>query len=424
MAGNNTTTRQKLAALQNSTLRGAVLVGIGLAIGQVMAYLLSLVAARSLGPDGYGIFGSLMALLMVGTVLALGIQAAGAKRVVLGSARERRTVGSGIIRWSLWAALAIAIATIAISPAVSWLLHLNGPLLVVLVALNLAPLTMWGSLLGVAQGREAHARLAAMYAITGIGRAIGGIIVVIATQSVTLTLVGMAIGTWTSVGLCWMLSSPLIRWPAEKLLNFRVEVVHATHALFALFVLTNLDVLLARHFLPAEQAGLYAAGAVVTKVAFWLPQFVATIAYPRMADHRRSATLSKGALAVVIIGVLSVAVVAAIPNTVVSFIGGSAYAALASEVWIFAAIGASFALAQFLLYSQIAASKRAAIAVLWIAAATLALLVVIFHSSVLQIALIVLGVALSLSLVGVVELFFERSREGRVAKNASRATTP
>ena len=139
----------------------------------------------------------------------------------------------------------------------------------------------------------------------------------------------------------------------------------------------------------------------------------------QLTDHRRAATLTKGALAVVLIGIASVAFVALFPGFVVTFIGGAAYEDLVSEIWIFAAIGATFALAQFLLYSQIAASKRAAIVVLWIATAALVVLVIAFHASVLQIALIVLSVALSLSLVGVVELFFEKSREGRVAKHAS-----
>ncbi|NQU37355.1 MAG: hypothetical protein HQ526_07130 [Actinobacteria bacterium] len=419
MAFNNTTPRARLASMQDGALRGAILVGVGLAVGQVMAYLLSLVAARSLGPDGYGVFGSMLALLMVGGVLALGIQAAGAKRVVLAKPHGRSSAGSGIVRWSLSAALGIAIATAVVSPAVTWLLHLDGPWLVILVALNLAPFTVGGSLLGVAQGREAYARLAAIYAVIGIGRAIGGIVIVVVTQSLIWTLVGMAIGTWVAVAACWLLAKPLVNWPGEKLANFRLEVFHATHALLALFVLTNLDVLLARHFLTAEEAGLYAVGAVVTKIAFWLPQFVATIAFPRLTDHRRAATLTKGALAVVLIGTASVAFVALFPSFVVAFIGGSAYEELVSEIWIFAAIGASFALAQFLLYSQIAASKRGAIVVLWIAAALLIGLVIAFHASVLQIALIVLGVALTLSLVGLVELFFERSKEGRVAQYAN-----
>lgn len=413
MAISNSNPSATRAAMQSPAVRGAVLVAIGLGIGQVLAYLLSLAAARSLGPDNYGIFGSMLALLMVGSVLALGIQAAGARRIVLAGDSERPSAGLGVIRSAAWASLGVAIATIVISPFITWLLHLDGPLAVILVALNLAPVTWSGSLLGVTQGRERNARLAAVYAVVGVGRALGGIIVVIATKSIVATLLAMAVGTFLAVAVSWFLTSPLVGHPASKLSNFRIDVVHATHALFALFVLTNLDVLLARHFLPAAQAGMYAAGAVVTKVAFWLPQFVATVAYPRLADHRRAQTLGKAAAAVAGIGILSVAFVALVPGLVVALIGGSAYDELTSEIWIFAAIGSVYALAQFLLYSQIAASKRAAIAVLWVATGALVALVWMFHASVLQIAVVVLSVASMLALIGVVELLVERSREAK-----------
>ncbi len=409
------------AAISSPAVRGAAMVAAGLGVAQVLAYLLSLASARMLGPDNYGIFGSMLALLMVGSVLALGIQAAGAKRIVLTPVDARATAGRGVVHTAIWAGIGVAVGTAVISPLVVSLLHLDGPLVVLLVALNLAPITWSGGILGVAQGRESNARLAAIYAIMGTGRAVTGIVAVIVTKSIVMTLLAMAVGTCVAFVISWFLTAKLVDKPAAKLTHFRIDIVHATHALFALFVLTNLDVLLARHYLPASQAGMYAAGAVVTKVAFWLPQFVAMVAYPRLADHRRAATLSKGAGAVATIGLLAVGVVALVPGLVVAFIGGAAYDELTSEVWIFAAIGAAFALAQFLLYSQIAASKRAAIAVLWLAAAALVIFVSMFHASVLQIAVVVLLVASTLALVGIAELFVERAKESKEAKEPERA---
>lgn len=413
MSTSNTTASPTRAAMKSSAVRGAAMVAIGLAVGQVFAYLLTLAAARTLGPQDYGIFGSMLAIMLVGSVLALGIQAAGAKRIVLSADGSRAAAALGVMHSAILAGIAVAAATAVVSPLISWLLHLDGPLVVLLVALNLAPFTWVGGILGVAQGRERNARLAATYAIFGIGRALGGIVAVVLTESIALTLAAMALGTLLAFLASWLLTRPLVTRPAEHLANFRVDVLHATHALFALFVLTNLDVLLARHFLSATQAGMYAVGAVVTKIAFWLPQFVAMVAYPRLADHRRANTLTKGAAAVVGIGVLAVGFVALFPSFVVTFIGGAAYDELVSEVWIFAAIGSMFGLAQFLLYSQIAASKRAAIAVLWVAVAALVVLVAFFHDSVLQIATVVLLIASALAVIGVAELLVERRRESR-----------
>lgn len=421
MSLSNTKSRVN-ATLSNATVRGAVYVAIGLSVGQVMSYLLSLASARMLGPANYSVFGSMLALMMMGSVLALGVQAAGAKYIVRANRDQRGSIGMSVVRWAALAALAIGIATLVVTPALVWLLHLGGPMLLILVALNLAPITFWGGQLGIAQGHEANARLALIYAIGGFGRTIGGIVLVITTKDVSWTMAGMAAGMFISLAVSWLFIRVLVSGSALRLPGFVGEIGHATHALFALFVLTNIDVLLARHFLPAASAGLYAAGAVVTKVAFWLPQFVATVAYPRMADHRRAQTMGRAALAVIGIGALTTIGVALFPQLVVFFIGGSAYEELVSEVWIFAAIGAAYALAQFLLYGQIAASKRAAIAVLWIAVLVLVGCVWLFHASVLQIAIIVLVVALCLALIGGIELLVELRREARSEQSVDHST--
>ncbi|HEV2894596.1 MAG TPA: hypothetical protein VG411_12640, partial [Actinomycetota bacterium] len=68
------------------------------------------------------------------------------------------------------------------------------------------------------------------------------------------------------------------------------EVGTATTGLLGLFLLANVDVLLARHYLDRAAAGRYALGAVVAKIAFWAPQFVVTVIFPRLvgaADPRR-----------------------------------------------------------------------------------------------------------------------------------------
>ena len=422
------TTSDTGAAVRTKTtkrgaLHGAVLVAGGLAVAQVFSYLLSLISAKVLGPDGYGVMGAMLNLILVGNVLALGIQAAGARRIVLMDATNRPRVGAGVLRAALVAGILVFVVTALLSPIFTSLLHLSSFMLILLVAANLYPATVYGGLLGVSQGREAHARFAIVCALTGSGRAVGGIAGVLAGKSVTMALTGMLAGSIAGVLIAWLLTKPLVAKPPMRLENFRSDVLHATHALFALFVLTNMDVLLARHFLTPTQAGMYAAGSIVAKVTFWLPQVVAMVAYPRLADHRRSSTLGLAALAVIAIGLVATGMIALLKNVVVQFVGGSAYAGLASEVWVFAAAGSAFGLAQFLLYSQIAASKRAAIVVLWLAVASLVVVVWRFHSSVLQIASCVLCVALAVSLVGMIELLIERQREPERAERKQKAPT-
>ena len=93
------------------------------------------------------------------------------------------------------------------------------------------------------------------------------------------------------------------------------EMAAATSGILGVFVLANVDVLLARHHLGAAASGLYAAGAVVAKIAYWAPQFVVLIVFPRMVTSRdRGRLLARSAACVAAFGALLVVAAAAAPH--------------------------------------------------------------------------------------------------------------
>jgi O-antigen/teichoic acid export membrane protein len=348
-----------------------VLVAAALGIAQVAAYAVSVVAARALGPDGFGILAALLGILLIGSVLAMGIQAVAARRLVHVDVGARDGAARSMLRDGLIGGVAVALATLAISPLLMWLLRLDGWGSLLLAAATFIPITWAGAQYGVAQGRESYRRLAAVYALVGLGRGIGGVIGAVATQSVLGTMAGLALGTALGAVAGRLVVAPLAAAPRERLDGFFGESAHATHALLALFVLTNVDVLLARALLDSEQAGIYGVGAVIAKVAFWLPQFVGVVAFPRFADDRRGRATVVSLAAVALIGLLVVIATAAVPGLVVSFVGGAAYSSLVPVAWLFAAIGATFALAQALLLTRLAIDDRRAVMAVWGAAVIL-----------------------------------------------------
>lgn len=410
---------------ERSSRRGSlashtVLVAGALAIAQVAAYAVSVVAARALGPDGFGILAALLGILLIGSVLAMGIQAVAARRLVHVDARERDGAARSMLRDGLIGGGAVALATLAISPLLIWLLRLDGWGALVLAAAAFVPITWAGAQYGVAQGRESYRRLAAVYALVGLGRGIGGVAGALATGTVLGTMAGLALGTALGAIAGRITVAPLARGSRERLDGFFSESAHATHALLALFVLTNVDVLLARALLSAEDAGVYGVGAVIAKVAFWLPQFVGVVAFPRFADARRGKATVVSLLAVGTIGLLVVVATALLPGVVVAFVGGAAYVALVPLAWLFAAIGASFALAQALLLTRLAIDDRRAVIAVWSAAALLvALATLVMPRSVGGLATSALIAGLALATVGVAVT----ARELR-GNAAGRAATP
>ena len=132
-----------------------------------------------------------------------------------------------------------------------------------------------------------------------------------------------------------------------------------------MMALTSVDLLLARALLTPEDAGRYALGAVAAKAAFWLPQAVGTVLYPRMADpagHRgavRSAvTVLLGIGAVVVIG-------AAVAAPLVPVVVGEDYRPVAGLLWAFALLGVTLSVLQAFLLAIIASDRTVEAGIAW-----------------------------------------------------------
>lgn len=389
-----------------------VVVAIALGIAQVAAYAVSVIAARALGPDEFGILAALLGILLIGSVLAMGIQAVAARRLVLLDPSSRPGAARSMLRDGLIGGIAVAVAALAVSPLLMWLLRLDAWASLLLAALAFIPLTWAGAQYGVAQGRESYRRLAAVYAVVGLGRGLGGVAGALTSGTVLGTMLGLALGTALGALVGRLLVAPLADAPRERLDGFFAEAGHATHALLALFVLTNIDVLLARALLTADQAGLYGVGAVIAKIAFWLPQFVSVVAFPRFADTRRGRATVVSLLAIAVIGAVVIGVTAAMPGFVVFAVGGAAYADLVPIAWLFAAIGGAFALAQALLLTRVAQDDRRAVVAVWAAAALLVgLATLVLPHSIEGLALSALAAGLTLTVVGLLVTVHQLRRE-------------
>ena len=181
------------------------------------------------------------------------------------------------------------------------------------------------------------------------------------------------------------------------------ELVVASQALGGLYLLTNLDPVLARHYLPAAEAGLYGAGAVLAKAAFFLPQFVVLVVFPRLASSPRPGRTLWPALAVLGgLGLLLTGITWLAGGLAVAAVGGAAYEELAAHAWLFVAVGSTFVIVQLLLYAQLtAARQRVTLAVWAVVAAEAAVVATVAHGSLTAIVTAALGTALAAAALGV-----------------------
>lgn len=343
------------------TKLSALFVSAGVASNQLVSYLLNILAARLLVPAAFGELGSLLAVLVIGAVPAMGLQTVTALRVARHRDGTREMVALGL----LTAGAVTAVALLAV-PLLMALLHLASPTPAILLALALAGMTVTGLCYGLLQGTHRFRTMSALLLADALLRVGGTLTGLVITRTATGALAGAAIGAAVVAVVGWVLAG---RPRPQRHGSAHVrDVLHAVSAMLALVLLVNLDLVLARHHLPADEAGEYAVGAIIAKIAYWLPQAVAILVLPHLASERGRRKALPVALAVcVALDLVVVAGAVFMGPTVVAVVGGAEYAAF--PVWPFALVGSLLSVTQILLFSRIASNDRWSTLVIWLAVA-------------------------------------------------------
>ncbi len=344
-------------------LTGAGAVTAGSMLANIAAYLLHLPASRWLGPEGYGAFAALLSAQLLVAVPSLALQAVVARDHVRGVPDE-------VLR-SLGRRVALLVAVVAALAVVPVSLLLDTPVLATAAALAPGPvLCLLTTEQGVLQGAERFRALGGVLALAGAGKVVPAVAVLAAGGGVGLALAAGAVGVtvaWLVAGWISTLGPGAWRPPTGTSSTSPgvAAVLAAGQVQLVLMALTSVDLLLARALLSPGDAGRYALGAVAAKAAFWLPQAVGTVLYPRMADpagHRGAVRSAVGVLlgigAVVVIG-------AAAAAPLVPVVVGEAYRPVAGLLWAFAALGVTLSVLQAFLLASIASDRTVEAAIAW-----------------------------------------------------------
>ncbi len=387
------------ASQRSAVAQGLIFVGAATLLGNGTAYLLSMVSARILDPADFGALGALLGLLVIIATLGISVQALTARRVSTALPSQRKDVEGQAIRLSTLVAIAIGFGAAIIAWPVSVVFSI--PIVAVFTGVaSLGFVVIGSAAMGIAQGREEHIKLSVAFIANSASRAIGGIIGVVVLQSVIGVGVGILVGCAVGAAIAYQLISPKTFSPKLKD-GISIEFGHIAHALIVLFTLTNIDVLLARVFLTEDVSGEYSVGVLLAKIAFFLPNAIIIVLFPKMSGggSHRALYIATGLTAMVGVVITLASVFAG--GLIIGILGGSQYKDLGGEAWLFALEGSAFALVQVLLYSRLAAQDRRAVLAVWGALILLTVIVVVWrHNSVAEIVTSVVAVSLALTVVG------------------------
>ena len=342
-------------------VRAASSVAAALVAVNVVGYLVAVAAARHLPTASYGEFTALLGGLLVACVPAVALQATVARAVAqrpaseLEGPRERAL----LLRCAAVGMLSSGGAALA-APLVAAFLQISvaGPLW---LAAQLAPFAVLAGAMGILQGAQRFAALATAVVAQAVGKTFA-LLPLLRDRSPAAALAALGVGTAAAafVALLLVKKGVLLRrgaaGPTLGELPGRRELGAAVSGLLALLVLANLDLLLARNVLPATESGRYAAGSVLAKAAFWLPQSIAVLVFPRLASSAANHQLLRRALGLVIgLGGLELLGCGLLAGPVLRLTFGQQYTSLAAIAPLYVVQGAALAVLQLLVYAAIAA---------------------------------------------------------------------
>jgi O-antigen/teichoic acid export membrane protein len=408
-----------------ATLRHrGVSVAVAIGVMNVATYVYAVLAARVLGPRAFGAFASLMAVLIVLTVLQLGFQTTAARRIA-----ADRTHGAQIEREVLGltyrSAVVVGLALLLLTPVLKALLRLDSLATTSLVGLSAVPITIVGGQLGILQGERRWWPVAVVYLACGVPRLVIGTALILWHPTELAALSGVLLGSVVPV-LLGAYALRHRRTPGSTSEHHATrpvirEIVTNSQALLAFLALMNSDVIVARNDLGEHDAGLYAGGLILTKTMLFLPQFVVVVAFPALATSgERRGALLRGLGLVLGLGIAGIAACAALPRLALVFVGGVQYGEIVGRLWQFAALGTALSLIQLLVYAVLARQGSRSALLVW--AALVVVLVVGFQLSTLShLLLLVVSVDTALFLA-LVTLTLTSDRAGPRLRWSSRAS--
>lgn len=259
LSARSRTMSSQLVSGSLTLLAGSGLVG-------VTNLIYNVATARLLGPTGFAHATTVYTLLMMMSAITLSYQVVCAKYVArLTSNGDRYAVFSTLHQRSWMTGIAIGVALLLLERPLTTYLNLPGAYLIPLLALGTAFYIPLGVRRGYIQGIHAFRPLAINFLLEGVVR-LAGVFLLIALG---LGVEGAVLASVVAVMIAYFLALPspgILSFGLNELSNSFREGLQALVFFSGQTIINNFDIVLVKHFFAADEAGLYAAIALVGRL--------------------------------------------------------------------------------------------------------------------------------------------------------------
>jgi O-antigen/teichoic acid export membrane protein len=389
------------AALGGGALAGGALLLASSLLVNAGNYLFNLILGRWLGPAAFAELSLVVTLMLVLTLVTGTAQTVAARFAAIYVADGDRARLEGLYRWGgrlTWAAgFALALALALATPALADLFQLSTPWPLLILAAGLPIYFAQGIDRGMLQGATRFGALALSYQAEMWVRLLGGVALVALGLSVAGATLAVSLSfaaAWLAAWLAWRSSrGSAAELGADERRAVLAFAGPAGLTLAGQIVINNSDLLLVKALFAPEQAGMYAALALVGRIVFFATWSVVMAIFPIVAQrHRRGEPhahllfaglgLVAGASGTIILGTLLA------PEPAVRLLFGAAYLPIAPLLWLYALATGIYAMANVVVSYRLALGAGGGAVLTLAAGAAQVLGITLFHADLRQVVLV------------------------------------
>ncbi|GAC1310237.1 MAG: oligosaccharide flippase family protein [Vulcanimicrobiaceae bacterium] len=328
-------------------VRHGLVVFVASSLINVFGYAFHFAISRRVGVEQYGVLSALNSVLMLSVVVSAIVATVVVKYAAEFRATDDRAHLAALVRrltlyGSLAALVVIALGTLAADSLAAYLKIPNVPAVVVTLAVIGISIATPG-LRAVFQGIEDFTALAISTCLEAFVKLVVGVGLVYAGYGVVGAFVGWAIGSFAALLYTAVVLLRRFRRVPDATLYIDMRRLVKTMAGISLATvllasISNVDVLVVKHFADPTTAGLYGALALSGKILLFLAGFVPTIVLPKATRRALAGESSVGVFvqAIAVIALMSgVGLVAyyLFPTLVITTLAGASFAPAAPYVF-------------------------------------------------------------------------------------------
>jgi len=318
--------------------------------------------ARVLGPSEFGHINAAITILLLVSSVSLSFQLVCAKFV---ARNENFSAKSAVVKSLLgkaWiASLILAAILFAAQKPFAAYLNLPNHWMLGLLAIGVAVYAPLGVKRGAMQGLCSFPRLGGNFVLEAFTRLVVGVSLVVAGYG--------ALGAVGAISAAVLMAYLLPRMPPDIRVHPTAgepasfaEAVQAIVFFIGQVIINNVDILLVKHFFPADPAGVYAAIAQIGRLLYFICWFgIVNAMFPVSAsrqDQKSSDAIGLPLLLVFGISTVFVLIAALFPHVIMGLIFGSKFINIGPLLALYAAATGLYSLAVVLIAFEM--SKRIA----------------------------------------------------------------